>query len=115
MANRVLVNIKRQPHDPPFVVRIGEQEVCGDASRADPDTAVVRFNGLGTFKVDAADVGYWFVEKEGVRCESASAARDGKGGLVGDMLGMIARAAGEHCGAVGSELSWIRRTLFGGR
>lgn len=113
MPGEITVNIKRQPFDPPFVLRIGDEDVSARIGRINDKSAVVKIKGLGTYKIDITGVGFWFVERNAILYEPISVMPEIHGGILERMGTVAAKFSGQYCGAVAKVSRGIRNILIG--
>ena len=113
MANEITVLIKRQPFDPPFVLKVGDEDVSARVSRMEDNCNVVaNIAGYGTYKIDVSDVGFWFIEKKAEPYEVEGVLPEIHGGFTERMFRTVAGSIGYHCGTVISEFREVRDAVL---
>lgn len=111
--DEMTVRIKQQPFDPPFVVQVDNKDVASRIHRLDDNSVVAKIDGLGTYRIDITDVGFWFVERKAKRYESDKGIPQGiRGSIPKRMLTAVAASLGWHCATVADEFREIRDFLF---
>ena len=112
IMDEMTVRIKQQPFDPPFVVQLDSNDVASRIHRLDDNSVVAKIDGVGTYRIDITDVGFWFVERKAKRYEPDEGVPQGiRGGILERMLTAVATSVGWHCGTVADEFREIRDFL----
>jgi len=111
MSEMLALEIKQQPFEPPFVLRIDGEELDTHVGKLDDDHVIAQIDGRGTYRINTADVGFFFVEKTAEPYKGTKAPRALSGGIVNRALRAAAESLGGHCGDVVSECQYVRSAL----
>ena len=113
MAGELAVRIKRQPHEPPFVLRIGDEDVPARIAKLNDHGVAASIKGLGIYRIDTSNVGFWFVDREAKPWEPGRSLPEIHGGILERSSRAVARSLGHHCGSVISEFGEVLDALLG--
>jgi len=108
MRQELVLKIKQQPFEPPFVLQVDGEDVHARVGKLDDHHVVAHVGDMGAYKIDVSDVGFFFVEKKAEPYEGGKVPQGLNGGVLNRTLMAAARALGEHCGDVMVELEFVR-------
>ncbi len=112
MSEGLILEIKQQPFEPPFVLQVGGEELPAYVGKLDDNHVVARISDKGNYKIDVSDVGFFFVEKKAEPYKGRKVLQGFDGGILNRTLRATAKSLGEHCGDVITELEFVRGVLF---
>ena len=112
MAEKMMLKIRQQPFDPPFVIEMDGEERPARVGKLENGHILAQIEGDGTYAIDVSDVGFFFVEREAVPAEHAAGSKHLGFGAVSRLSRHAAKLVGEHFGDVLGEFQTVRSAVL---